>query len=60
MLRRELRGLGVCGIEGYVERCRVALPVVGQIEQQFVPDASEDAILAVPQVALSLFGVRPL
>ncbi len=41
MLRKQLRWLRVSGIERYVERCRVALPVLGQIEQQLVPAASD-------------------
>jgi hypothetical protein len=46
--REKLRWLRVGGIERYVERRRVALPVLPQIEQQFVPAAPVDAIFAVP------------
>src|SRR5215218_4476840 len=52
--------LTVSGIKRYVERRRVALPVLGQRKQQLVPAALEDAVFAVQLVALSLFGVRSL
>src|ERR687895_978559 len=59
-LRKELRWLRVGGIERYVERRRVAFPARGEREQQLVPAASEDAVFAVPQVALPLLCVRAL
>src|ERR687897_856814 len=59
-LRKELRWLRVGGIERDVERSRVAFPARGEREQQFVSAASEDAVFAVPQVALPLIGVRAL
>jgi hypothetical protein len=48
------------GLERYVERRRVALHVLPQVEQQFLPTTSEDLVLAVPQVALALLCVRAL
>lgn len=44
---KKLPYLRVSGVERYVERCRVALPVLGKIEQQFVPAALEDTVFAV-------------
>src|ERR687896_378268 len=52
--------LTVGGIKRYVERRRIALPVLGQRKQQLVPAALEDAVIVVSQVGLSSLGVRSL
>src|SRR5215203_5820025 len=52
--------LGVSGVERYVERSLVALPVLAQWDQQLVSATLEDAVVAVSQVALPLLGVQTL
>src|SRR5918994_3013452 len=52
--------LRIGGIEGDVERRRVALPVRRQCERQLIAAALVDPVLGVPQVARSLLGINTL